>query len=222
MSKVIESRDRFEMKALLDTASQNLTTIADALTSAQSVVHDQPENALRMVEHFAKGVIKPFYEPLDDSTLLYDLMNTQSDLYGQLMSITLRYGNRDCHLLTVALAQFQQVPGLQVLKVVDQTGAPIHSGLSVKDSSLFLDANGVHTQADVLAHWMRRCGGPVFLRLTSTEQMAGLGNFSQVDLQRALGEFGFTAAYMLDNLEALAEIPDFDMDDDLDDDDFSL
>jgi len=222
VSNIIDGNDRFELKALLDSASQNLTTIADALTSAQSVVHNHPEQALIMVELFAKGAIKPFYEPFDDSTPLYDLMSTQSDLYGQLMSITLRYGNRDCHLLTVALAQFRQVPGLQALKVVDQTGAPIHSGISVKDSSLFLDANGVHTQADVLAYWTRRCGGPVFLRLTSTEQLAGLGHFSQVDLQRALGEFGFTAAYMLDNLEALAEIPDLDMDDDLDDDDFSL
>lgn len=169
-----------------------------------------------MVEQFARGAIKPFYEPLEDSTPLYDLMSTQSELYGQLMSITLRYGNRDCHLLTVALAQFHQLPDLQVLKVVDNTGAPIHSGLSVKDSSLILDANGVHTQADVLSHWTRRCGGPVYFRITNTEQLAALGNFSQVDLQRAVGEFGFTAAYMLDHLEALAEIPVFDMDDDLD------
>jgi hypothetical protein len=222
MNNVIDGKDRFEFKALLDDASKNLTAIADALGSAQGTEHNLPDEACRMVELFAKGAIKPFYCPFEDSDLLYDMMHSQSELYGQLLRITFRFAHRDCHLLTVALAGAMQLADVRVLKVVDQSGAPLHSGLSLADSTLFLDANGVHTPASVLEHWEHMRGGPVFLRLTTAEKLMGLGNFAEADLQEALGEFGFVAAFMMGHLETLAEIPDFDMDDDLDDDDFSL
>jgi hypothetical protein len=72
-----------------------------------------------MVESFAKGEIKPFYCPFEDSELLYDMMHSQSELYGQLLRITFRYAHRDRHLLTVALAGAIQLADVRVFDMDD-------------------------------------------------------------------------------------------------------
>ncbi|AYG48003.1 hypothetical protein DV532_27365 (plasmid) [Pseudomonas sp. Leaf58] len=171
--------------------------------------------ARQFADAFMSGEIIPFYEGLEDSTVLYDLLSSEPERYGQLASLTLKYAHQHHCTFAVALAGYLQAPDSLIL-VVDQHDAPLHSMLADATGDLLLDANGVRTQQDVLNHFKgTMLGLPVSLRKTTLPELIALGEVNQEAVDAVLPAFGVTAEFMLNNLVALHDGPEFD--DELDD-----
>ena len=172
--------------------------------------------ARQFADAFMAGEIIPFYEGLEDSTVLYELLSSEPERYGQLASMTLKYAHKHHCTFAVALAGYLQADNNLVL-VVDQHGAPLHSMVADATGDLLLDANGVRTQQDVLNHFKgTMLGMPVTVRKTTLPELIALGEVSQEAVDAVLPAFGVTAEFMLSNLVALHDGPEFD--DELDDD----
>lgn len=172
--------------------------------------------ALQFADAFMAGEIIPFYESLEDSTVLYDLLSSEPERYGQLASLTLKYAHQHHCTFAVALAGYLKADDNLVL-IVDQHGAPLHSMVADATGDLLLDANGVRTCQDVLNHYKgTMLGTPVSLRKTNLPELIALGDVSQKAVDAVLPAFGVTAEFMLSNMVALHDGPEFD--DELDDD----
>ncbi|MDT8925333.1 hypothetical protein RBE51_21290 [Pseudomonas taiwanensis] len=172
--------------------------------------------AQQFADKFMAGEIIPFYEGLEDSAVLYDLLSTEPERYGQLASLTLKYAHQHHCTFAVALAGYLQAHDNLVL-IIDQHGAPLHSMVADVTGDLLLDANGVRTQQDVLNHFKgTMLGIPVTVRKTTLPELIALGEVSQEAVDAVLPAFGVTAEFMLNNLVALHDGPEFD--DEFDDD----
>lgn len=222
MGKVIDAADQFEFKALLNGASKNVELLGAALAGTAEPIQAGIEQALTFVREFLSGRVKPFPSRLEDSDVLYDIMGTNPDLYGQIIRLALKYGGPAArHDLTLALSQAFPEARLMVVSTYD--GLSLHSGLWSHEHELFLDANGVHTREAIIQHWTgSMLGAPVYLKPVSQEAIIDLSQLDAAGLEEALNGFGVLTTYMLANLEALVAEPDCDGWDDLDeDDDFS-
>lgn len=217
MTNVIDGKERFEFKQLLDGASKNLTTISEALQSTSDPLQPSREAALEFGRQFMNWSIKPFPVPLDDSDVLYDIMDTDPERYGQVLRLALKYGgNQAKHDLTLALSQ--AFPDAKLMLISTRDGITLHSGLWSHENELLLDANGVHSMASLIQNWTgRMLGEPICVKPVSQDDIIELSQCNGEGLQEALADFGALATYMQENMEALTTEPTWD--DELDEED---
>jgi hypothetical protein len=210
MTNVIDGKDRFEFKQLLDGASKNLTTISEALQSTGNPLQPSREAALEFGRQFLSGAIKPFWYPLEDSDVLYDIMDTDSERYGQVLRLALKYGgSQGEHDLTLALSQ--AFPEAQLMIITTGDGLILHSGLWSDEHQMLLDANGVYSGESLIPWWTgRMLGEPVLLKPASQDDIIELSQCDGEGLQQTLADFGALATYMQENMEALTTEPTWD------------
>lgn len=220
MGNVINGADRFELKAGLDSATKNLDSILDAVTNTQFLEPGDAKAAIGFVSRFLAGEIDAFPVPLDDSDALYDQMGNK-DRYGQVMKTIFAYKSNSG--LTIGLSSV--FPDAPLMKVTSEDGRLLMSGLWNSEKSLLLDANGVHEQKELLAHWTRLShGAGVTIESTTPEDLAMHTNFTAQDMLKAIENFGVVTTFMDEFLPSLTSEPEsWSMDeDDLDDDAFTL
>jgi len=220
MGNVINGADRFELKAGLDSATKNLDSILDAVTNTQFLEPGDAKSAVDFVSRFLSGEIDAFPVPLDDSDALYDQMGNK-DRYGQVLKTIFAYKSNSG--LTIALSSV--FPDAPLMKVTSDDGRLLMSGLWNSEKSLLLDANGIHEQKELLAHWTRISrGDAISIESTTAENLAMYTNFSSQDMLKAIENFGVVTTFMDEFLPSLTSEPEsWSMDeDDLDEDAFTL
>jgi hypothetical protein len=210
MTNVIDGKDRFEFKQLLDGASKNLTSIGEAISSTSNPIAPSIDAALDFGRQFMNWSIKPFWYPLEDSDVLYDIMDTDPERYGQVLRLALKYGgNQAKHDLTLALSQ--AFPDARLMLITTRDGLTLHSGLWSHENELLLDANGVHSMASLIQNWTgRMLGEPICLKPVSQDDIIELSQCGREGLRQALEDFGALATYMQANMEALTTEPVWD------------
>lgn len=199
---------------LATTPAEDELTLHQLTSALRAPLPTIPEGAgvfaRQFSDAFMAGEIMPFYEGLEDSAVLYDLLSSEPERYGQLASLTLKYAHQHHCTFAVALAGYLRANDNLVL-VVDQHGAPLHSMVADATGDLLLDANGVRTHQDVLNHFMgTMLGMPVSVRRTTLPELIALGEVSQEAVDAVMPAFGVTAEFMLSNLVALHDGPEFD------------
>ena len=222
MGDVIDGVMRFELKAGLDSATTNLDTILDAVTNTQFLEPGDAKAAIDFAARFLSGQIEAFPVQLEDSDALYDQMENK-ERYGQVMKTIYAYKSPG---LTIALSSV--FPDAPLMKVINEEGRVLTSGLWNADKSSLLDVNGVHEQQSLLEHWTGIClGEPVSLELATADELAVFTNFNSQDMLKAIENFGVVTTFMDEFLPSLTSEPeswsmeDEDLDDDLDDDEFT-
>jgi hypothetical protein len=219
MGDVIDGVTRFEIKAALDTATTNLDTILDAVTSTQFLELGDSKAAIDFTARFLSGQIESFPEPLEDSDALYDQMGNK-DRYGQVMKTIFAYQSNSG--LTIALSSM--FPDAPLMKVMSG-GHLLMSGLWNVDKSSLLDVNGVHERQTLLDHWTRISHGAVVsIEPTTADELSIFTTFDSQDMLTAIENFGVVTKFMDEFLPSLTgEQASCSMDDDdLDDDAFTL
>jgi hypothetical protein len=218
MSDVISITDRIELRAGLEDASQNLDKMLSAVTMTKVGDSGDPEAGTAFVQRFLEGSILPFPVPLEDSDALYDKMESV-DLYGRLIKTIYAYKANPG--LTLALAL--RFPDAPLMKAVTEDGHLVFTGLFNAQSDCLLDVNGVHAQSVWIEHLIgNNLGAPVFLKPTTVAELSVMSNFSEEDMQVALGNFGFVVTFMENHLTSLCSEPaswSMEEDDDLEEDD---
>jgi len=204
MSRVIDGREDFQLKSALDAGSKNLDKIHSAVSDVQ--IRDSAgdsQASMLLAQRFLNGEIEPFPVPLEDSDALYDLMDNK-EVYGRVVKTIYAYKSDPGLTLALALG----FPDAPLMKVVTADGYLLAAGLwSVKKQCL-LTVNGAHEKEALLKHMTgQNLGGAVNLVTTSASELSSLTAFTEDDLRIALGQFGFVAQFMLENLNELIAEP---------------
>ena len=203
MKKVIDGRKHFQLKAALDGASQNLSKIHSSVIDAQILDAGDAQASMLLTQRFLEGGIEPFPVPLEDSDILYDLMDNK-EVYGRIIKTI--YAYKADPGLTLALAL--RFPDAPLMKVVTADGYLLSTGLWSVEKQCLLTVNGAHERQALLDHMTgKNLGGAVNLVTTSASELSSLTAFSEADLQIALGQFGFVAQFMLEHLDELIAEP---------------
>lgn len=210
-SSVIDAEFDFALKSALDGAEKNLGHIMSSIRKQSADVDhgNCTENLREFVHSFIEGSGRPFYEPLEDSDVLYKLLESDKDHYGKIMGITLKYSYAKNATLALALADaFGQRDS--IMQFLDRKGVPFHCAVINLDQGLALDANGIHEVKDMIKRLQGRLlGGPVTMQLVSWDSLAAITNSDQHEFTQAINEYSYVSRYMLENMDALVEIPDF-------------
>jgi hypothetical protein len=202
----------------LDQALINIDLMKNAvLLSPPPALSNVTDSVKQFSSAFLRGEIQPFYDQFEDSDTLYDLLEVNPSLYGQLAGITLKYTYRNAFTLTAGLTELasdalpEQMKAQIPLVVYDQSGAPLHSVLGSTQHDWVLDANGVRTRQQVIERYERYTGGGhVLLRPTTTAQLIEIAEVGQDEVSQAIQEFDFLASFMFANKEELAKERVFD------------
>lgn len=157
---------------------------------------------------FVEGEIPAFHCMLEDSEALRDLENVDPARHNQLMNITLCYANSLCESMAIAL--YDNVPGVNLVKVVDPAGITLHTCVSSKlpgvrgNAGDCLNANGVISSANLIAQW-ERITGHVGIRIqaATVSEIIGNGMFDERHCRHALELFGFASQFMDESLDTL-------------------
>lgn len=189
-------------------SSSTLKVVLNAAKAKPRAVVGSGKAGIAFGERFVAGEIPAFHCMLEDSAALHDLESVDPAVHNQLMNITLCYANSLCESMAVAL--FDQVPGLHLVKVVDPAGVPLHTCVSNKRPGVgrsagdCLNANGVISSADLIAQWERITGhAGIRIEPTTLSEVIGYGLFDERHCRHALELFGFASQFMDQHLDSL-------------------
>lgn len=189
-------------------SSSTLKVMLNAAKAKPRAVVGSGKAGIAFGERFVAGEIPAFHCMLEDSAALHDLQSVDPAVHNQLMNITLCYANSLCESMAVAL--FDQVPGLHLVKVVDPAGVPLHTCVSNKRPGVggsagdCLNANGVISSADLIAQWERITGhAGIRIEPTTLSEVIGYGLFDERHCRHALELFGFASQFMDEHLDSL-------------------
>lgn len=202
MNKVVDSADRFELKAGLDGATKNLDKILDSL--GNTVINDSgnPQAGIAFAKLFLEGSIAHFPVLLEDSDALYDIIGDET--YGRVVKTIYAYKSNPGLTLALALS----FPDAPLMKVVSEDGYLLTTGLWNAQTECLLNVNGIHAKPTLIEHLTNPLNGsPVQILPTTVTELALVSTFDDADMQIALGHFGFVASYMVENLRSLTTEP---------------
>ena len=164
------------------------------------------QKAIQFANLFMSGEVGSFNQPLENSPVLQEFSLVDRNLHERLIGVLQTYAHADCHALTVALSD--RFPEAKTMKIVDQSGIPLHSYISGPKTGLCLDANGIHDCENLLKQWLLMNGNePVSLQPTTPDELMFFSGFEDEELEEALVEFGYCASFMIDHLQALTDQP---------------
>lgn len=203
MGNVIDGREDFQLKSALDGATKNLDKIHSAISDVQITDAGDAKASMRLAQCFLESEIEPFPVPLEDSDVLYDLMDSK-EVYGRLIKTIYAYKSDPGLTLALALS----FPDAPLMKVVTVDGYLLATGMWSEEKQCLLTVNGAHEKQALLEHMTgQNLGGAVNLVTTSASELSSLTAFTEDDLQIALGQFGFVAQFMLEHLDELIAEP---------------